>query len=176
MSIINARVNNKRGLVWVLTVLLGFILQVSFTDVISIYGISPNLLLLSTIFFALRGGPVVGEWAGFAWGLLSDVASISIFGSQTFMLTLIGYAVGRLQGKIDEDKSAAQMTIVFLMSIVYVLGLMFFESLFSGPVQRFMVKTSYFQPAYSTLIGPVAFWILLRWCSLFHRPDFRARI
>ena len=167
---------NKQGLFWVLTVLLGFILQVSFTDVISIYGIFPNLLLLSTIFFAMRGGPVVGEWAGFAWGLLSDVASISLFGSQTFMLTLIGYAAGRLQGKIDEDRPAAQMTIVLLMSILYVLGLMFFESLFSGSARRFMVKPSFFQLAYSTLISPVAFWILLRWCALFYKPDYRVKL
>jgi rod shape-determining protein MreD len=166
---------NKRSLFWILTVLLGFIFQVTFADLISIYGIFPNLLLLGTIFFAICGGPIVGEWAGFCWGLLSDVASISIFGSQTFMLTLVGYIAGRLKGKIDEDKSAAQMSVVLFMSVFYILGLLFLETLFGGSVQRFKARTSYFQPIYSTLVCPLAFWILLKWRSLFFKSDFRIR-
>ena len=166
---------NRRRLFWILTILLGFIFQVTFSDLISVFGIFPNLLLLTTIFFAVRGGPIVGEWAGFAWGLLSDVASISIFGSQTFMLTLVGYVVGRLQGKIDEEKSAAQMAVVFLMSVLYIFGLVFFETLFGGNLQRFKVMASYFQPLYSTLICPAVFWVLLKWCDLFYRHDFKAR-
>src|SRR5437870_2943939 len=127
---------------WILTILILFILQVTFSELVSVKGVFPNLLLLATVFSGLQLGPVSGEWTGFIWGLLSDVASISVFGSQTFMLTLVGYIAGRLQGKIDEEKTVAQMVLVFLTSILYVLGLMFFELLFQGSTQRFKVSTS----------------------------------
>lgn len=160
---------NKESFFWPLTILLLFTLQITLSHWISIWGTFPNLLLLGTIFFAIRRGPLVGEWSGFVWGLFSDAASISIFGSQTFMLTLIGYSAGRLQGKINAEKPAAQMSLVFFMSLLYLLGLLLFEVLFGGSAQRFKVKTSFLQPFYSTLICPFLFSILMRWLSWFQK-------
>ena len=167
---------NRSNFFWLLTILFGFIFQVTFIRWISVFGVFPNLLLLGTIFYALRRGPMAGEWVGFIWGLLSDVASISLFGSQTFMLTLIGYGVGRLRGKMDEEKPTAQMTLVCVMSILYFVGLLFFETLFGGSMQRFKVRSSFFQALYSTLVCPFVFWILFKWTDRFEKPGFRLRM
>lgn len=161
----------RRKLFWFITVLIGFILQMSLSNFISVSGVFPNLLLLGTVFFALRNGPIAGEWTGFVWGLFSDAASISIFGSQTFMLTLIGYSAGRLRGKIDEEKVVAQMSLVLMMSVIFLTGLFFFEALFGGSIHRFKVMTSLFQPFYTMLVCPIAFWLLLRWDLWFHRSN-----
>ena len=153
----------KRGfLFWIFTILLTFILQITFAEYISVLGTFPNLLLLATVFFSIYEGPMVGEVTGFMTGLLSDISSISLFGSQTFMLTLIGYTTGMLRGKINEEKPSAQMALVFIMSLVYVLGLYFLESLFGGSAERFKVITSFFEPVYSTLVSPLFFAILAR--------------
>lgn len=158
---------------WIVTVFACFVTQMLFSDFLSIGGVFPNILLLSTIYFAVRSGPEAGEWLGFLWGLLADVASTSIFGSQTFMFTLIGYACGRLHGKVDEEMPVAQMGMVFVMSVFYWLGLFFFEHFFSGAPERFTVAASLFQPLYSTLVSPVLFWLLSRWCMLFQLLNFR---
>ena len=80
---------NRQGFFWILTILLVFVLQVTISDNISIYGVAPNLFVLSTIFFAIRIGPLAGETLGFILGLINDVTNVSVFGSQTFMMTLI---------------------------------------------------------------------------------------
>ena len=151
---------------WVLTIFFTFIGQMLGTDFLSIHGVFPNILLLATVFFALQLGSMQGQWVGFILGLLADVASISILGSQTFMFTIIGNLVGRLHGQIDEEKPIAQMTFVFASSILYFLGLLAFESFFTGSAERFGSRATYFQPIYTTLMGPIVFWVLGRWCLL----------
>ncbi|OGR87417.1 MAG: rod shape-determining protein MreD [Elusimicrobia bacterium RIFCSPLOWO2_01_FULL_60_11] len=162
-------------LFWVLTVFGVFTLHLAVAGNIAVLGAAPNFLLLSTVFFAVRAGPVKGEILGFIWGMLSDIASTSVFGSQAFMLTFVGYAVGKLEGKVDEDKYSAQMALVFIMSAVNLLGLALLESLFGGAPQRFKDKSILLGPFYSTLLCPVVYWGLLKWGSLFRRSDLKAR-
>lgn len=163
----------RPNLYWILTIFLVFVLQVLIAPRIAPFGVVPNFFLLGTIFFAIRGGPVIGELVGFIFGLFSDVISISLFGSQTFMMTLIGYLVGRLERQVDEEKLSAQMVLVFLMSVLNGLGLFFLEALFAGAALRFRDKSAVLVPLYSTLISPVLFWVLTRWTAIFQRGDLR---
>ena len=150
---------------WLLSLPVVFVFHMFVSDLISISGIVPNFLFLATVFYAVRFGPVAGEWMGFFWGLLGDVASISVFGSQTFMLTAVGYLVGRLRGKIDEEKPAAQLTLVFVMFLLFVFGLLFFGDLFGGG-QRFRAGDAFFQALYCAAVAPLFFALLDRWCRL----------
>ena len=161
---------------WLLTVFLVFALHLTVAGNIAVLGTAPNFLLLSTVFFAVRKGPVTGEILGFVWGMLSDIASTSVFGSQAFMLTFLGFLAGKLERKVDEDKYSAQMALVFVASVVNLLGLALFESLFGGAPQRFKDKSVLLGPVYSTLLCPVVFWGLLKWSSLFRKSDLKARI
>ena len=164
---------NRKSLFWILTVLLVFLLQVTISDRISIYGAAPNLFVLSTIYFAIRGGPLAGEILGFIFGLINDVTSVSVFGSQTFMMILIGYLAGRLERKVDEEKYSAQMALVLLMSFVNLLGILFWETLFGGVPQRFRDKFMILVPIYSTVICPALFWGLMRWGAFFRRAGLK---
>ena len=166
----------QKNAFWILTVLLIFVLQVTISDHISVGGVTPNLFLLATIFFAVRGGPLVGEMIGFVLGLFSDVTSICLFGSQIFMMTLIGYLVGRLERKVDEEKYSAQMVLVFLMSFLNLGGLLFLEALFGGGTQRFRDKMAVLGPLYSTMVSPILFWALLQWATLFGRTDLKIKL
>jgi len=163
---------NKKFLFWFSTIFICFAFQILSSSALSIFGVFPNFLILSTIFFALYYGPLRGTILGFIWGLFADSSSICIFGSQTFMLTLIGYVSGRFQRKIDEEKPIAQMGLVLLMSIFYVWGLIFFESLFTNSSERLRSEISFIQPVYSTVMSPLFFWLLMRWKSLFHFHEY----
>lgn len=167
----------RQNFFWILTIPLVFVFQAILAEPISIAGVSPNFFLLATIFFAVRSGPVMGELLGFTWGMLSDVVSISLFGSQTFMLTLIGYLVGRLERQVDEEKYSAQMVLVLIMSILNILGLLFMETLFGGAAQthRFRDRSAFLSPIYSTLFSPVLFWLLFHWSSIFDRAGSRIK-
>jgi rod shape-determining protein MreD len=162
-----------QGVFWIMTFLLVFVLHILMAEPMSVLGSRPNFFLLATIFFAIRGGPVIGELLGFSWGLLADVTSISLFGSQTFMLTLVGYIAGRLEGMIDEEKYSAQMVLVLLLSCLNIVGLLLLEILFKGVTERFRDRVVVLGPIYSTLLSPILFWALLQWTSVFHRTDLK---
>lgn len=155
----------KHFLFWTTTIFLCFILQMILGYRIAIFGAVPNFQLLAVVFFALRYGSVPGEYFGFFLGLLADVGSISIFGSQTFVFTLIGYLCGQLRGKIDDEQPFAQMGLVLAVGMFYILGLYCLENMFTGGGQRFKISMSIIQPIYTALISPLIFWFLLRWSS-----------
>lgn len=157
----------KQKIFWPSTFLLLLVLQGTLSSWIALFGAFPNLLLLSIAFFALHRGPFIGEWLGFFLGLAADALSISLFGSHTFMYTLIGYGMGQLQGKIDADKPLAQVSIIFAVSILFLCGLLGLELLFGGTGQRFGVRTSFFNPLYSAAVAPLFFFLMKRWQSLF---------
>lgn len=103
---------------YLLTIALGFLLQIVFGHYLSIFGIGPNFLLLLVLAFGFALGPVVGESMGFVWGLLSDVAGVSLFGLNAFLLTLFGYAAGKLRRRIDSERTAPQVVMACLSTVL----------------------------------------------------------
>jgi rod shape-determining protein MreD len=160
---------------YLLTLVGGYLLQIFLAPAITIVGVTPNLLLIATIFFGLRQGVMAGIWMGFAWGLLADVASLSMFGSQTFMLTLVGYLCGQISGKIDEEKPIAQMALTFFMFLLYVLGLFILGIIFFETGRRMNSPISILQPIYGAVISPIVFWGFTVWYGFGKRFGKRRR-
>ena len=77
--------------------LLTVVLQLSVVGPIGILGSSANLVPLVVAAVALYGGSVSGAAAGFAMGLLLDLATGQAMGVSSLVLTAIGYGVGRFR-------------------------------------------------------------------------------
>jgi rod shape-determining protein MreD len=71
------------------------ILQVSAFSSISTAGGGPNVLLVLLVAIALLRGAVTGAVAGFAAGLIVDVATLGTLGVTALLLTLAGFWAGR---------------------------------------------------------------------------------
>lgn len=74
--------------------LLICVLQLSFSFLISVKGIIPDLLILLIIWITLRDGKIVGLISAFCIGLLYDYLSLNIFGVNAFTKTLVAYVAG----------------------------------------------------------------------------------
>ena len=157
-----------RIIFWPLTFLFCFGLDLITQDFFSVFGLSPRVLLVSTFFFAIKEGPLTGECLGFLWGLLLDLSGLSLFGSQTFLLTAIGYSAGILRGKIDETILLAQMSLIWGASCFYILGLFLLEALLGGQPGRFLVWNSLLEPFVAGATAPIFYFILNRWYRLRH--------
>ncbi len=157
----------KKSFFYILTVPFVFLLQIFFTRALSIGGIFPNLFLLVTAFLGLRFGSLKGTCVGFTLGLLADGITVSLFGSQAFALTLVGYFVGTLKGKIDEERPLAQIGMTLVLSLVYAGILYLLEILFGEAVRRYDWSTSIYQSFYTAAMAPVAFASLILWRHLF---------
>lgn len=148
---------------WGFTIVAGFLLQMSLEQPLLLFNTFPNFLLLSTVFFALSFGSMEGMLLGFIWGFLQDFASNALFGSQAFMLTLVGYYTGKIRRDIDQAKPMAQIGLVLLMSFINLFGLFFFEILFGRRFYSSLILPSFFQMIYTGFFTPLFFILLRHW-------------
>ncbi|GAB1429676.1 hypothetical protein MASR2M18_05080 [Ignavibacteria bacterium] len=70
------------------------ILHMSFLDLISVGGVAPDLLLLLTIWIAVSEGRMPGMTVGFLSGILLDVISDDVLGTNALAKTMAGFIAG----------------------------------------------------------------------------------
>lgn len=95
----------------------------------SLWGLSPQILLVLTVALAARQGPAAMVY-GFVWGLWLDSLRPELFGANALLLTLLGYATGAVRRQIDLADMLSQCAAVVIMTWSYflmygILGLIF---------------------------------------------------
>src|SRR5207244_8765241 len=103
-------------------VFVAAILQASVFSSVDILGGTPDLLLVVLVSIALLRGPVFGAVAGFAGGILLDIANLATLGFTSLLLTLVGYWVGRYGETTGRDRTHAPFVSVALVTLLYSLG------------------------------------------------------
>lgn len=76
---------------------VALVLQVSLFAQTPTFGITPDVILLTTIGIGLAGGPERGALAGFAGGFVFDCMVTTPFGMSALVYASVGYIVGGLQ-------------------------------------------------------------------------------
>lgn len=102
---------------------LALILETTLFHHLSIFGAKPDLVLIVLVFLAVRKGSYEGEVYGFIGGLLEDFISSAVLGLQALVKTVVGFAVGFFENKLEEDSALLVIIFVFLASLCHnVLG------------------------------------------------------
>ncbi|MEG0873250.1 MAG: rod shape-determining protein MreD [Clostridia bacterium] len=96
-----------------IVVLLMFVyfFQIFVIDTRTLFGVKPNLILISTIVVSLWYGIYTGTFYGFAIGLVTDMMFGNTFGMFTITYTLTGMLIGALNYNYRKENK---------MSLVYV--------------------------------------------------------
>lgn len=126
---------------------------------LALYGIAPNIILLSLIFAGIMEGPVTGQILGFFFGLGWDVVSVDLFGSNAFLLTCIGYGAGWLHKRWDESKISAQIVLALSASVLFWVGKWMLYRLFAQENTGFFNYIQLAQPVYNMAVAPLVFWV-----------------
>ncbi|WP_043174577.1 rod shape-determining protein MreD [Streptomyces sp. NRRL B-24484] len=115
----------NRILLSAVLLLLGLVVQVSVLGRLQLPGATPDLLMLVVVGLALVYGPTGGCLAGFAAGLLTDVAPPSdhAIGRYALVLCLVGYAAGLLRPEAGRQRSALSALMVVAVAAVVSTGL-----------------------------------------------------
>ena len=103
-------------------VLLAAIVQVSILAPISILGGTPDVLLVLLVCLALLRGSIAGAVAGFAGGLLVDIATLGTLGVTALLLTVAGYWAGRYGETTGRGRVYAVPLTVAVMTVLVALG------------------------------------------------------
>ena len=140
--------------------MIGLVVQFSFSQYISIAGLAPNFILIFIVFFGLLRGSILGQTYGFLWGLSWDVFSVKLFGSHAFIFTVIGFLLGMLSKKWDENKLSTQMFLTFISSVFYWVSMVLLYQFF-GEGKLHVNYIIVLQPFLNMFLAPIIFQLCL---------------
>lgn len=105
----------------VLTVFGGGLAQATLAPALRIGNVAPDLPLIMVVLLALRRGPEFGCVAGFAAGLLQDVAAGGLIGVQALTKALVGFGLGAAGGRLRVTQPLVQVPGLIILTIAEAL-------------------------------------------------------
>lgn len=148
-------------------VLLAAIVQVSILAPISMLGGTPDALLVIIICLALLRGSVAGAVAGFAGGLLVDIATLGTLGVSALLLTVVGYWAGRYGETTGRGRTHAVPLTVAVMTVLVAFGGLGLHYMLGETVSAHRALVTTLLPAIP--LNLLVAWPLNRLCRAFLR-------
>ena len=103
-------------------VFVAAILQVTLSSSLLVFGGTADLLLVALIAVALLRGSITGACAGFAGGLLVDVATLGTLGVNALLLSVAGFWAGRYGETTGRDRRHAPLLAVAVITVVVAIA------------------------------------------------------
>ena len=134
------------------------IIEVEILDYLRIFGVKPDLLLITVLFFALYRR---AKWAGFTGilaGLLRDVFTVNPFGISILYFGFLG-KIGSFLGRyiFYKRRYLIQMSVTFLSMLIYSFICGFFQAGVRNDRSFRLILIS--SSLYTTLVSPGIFWL-----------------
>jgi rod shape-determining protein MreD len=115
-------------------VFVAVVLQSAIVSSIEIAGGTPDLLLVTLVAVSLLRGAIWGAAAGFAAGLLFDIANLGRLGETSLLLTVAGYWIGRYGETTGRDRAHAPLLSIAVVTILYSVGALALHVVLGDPV------------------------------------------
>ena len=147
-----------RWLVEVVWLLAAAIAYGAYAPEIAIGGAAPVLPLIVVVRVALRNGALAGNLLGFLSGLLVDVFSLTWFGSNMLIGSLVGYAMGAMRGRMVLDSLLARILATLVATVAYCVALVLVRD-YAQPMHVQRVMTALGSGFYTTVVA-AAWWSL----------------
>lgn len=146
--------------------------QISVVSEVPVFGVSVDLSPLLVAFTGLLCGSVIGATAGFAVGLLIDLALMQTLGVTSLTFTVTGYAAGRLRELRDPQAALTPLLVGAAAAASASIGYSLFEFLLGvdAPVSFELVREIVVGVLVDTLVAlPV--WVVVRRCLIGGLPE-----
>lgn len=157
----------RRALLSGVLLILAVLIEVTVLAPLPFPGATPNLVLVTVVILASQFGAATGAVAGFAGGMLLDIAppAAGIIGVSALLLTVVGYAVGRF-AESDDRPWWSFAVLAALASPLVVLGGAVIGGLLGDPRVRWddVVSLMLSSAAYSLVLGLLLMLPLRRLC------------
>ena len=146
-----------RNRVFLFTIIIFSIIQVTILDSIKILNVKPDLLLISMVIAALYFELKWALFLGIFAGLLKDTLSINTFGISILLFPLWSFLIIKLSKKISMDNNFICAVFVFFImifnTIITRLILLFFGK--SSISLGIFVRIAFIESLYTALIWPL---------------------
>ena len=144
-----------RFILYAVVALILAVIHVVFLGYISVSSVTPDLLLLFTVWVALVEGQFTGMIAGFACGLLFDVVSADVLGANALAKTLAGFVAGYFWREGFAMMTIGHYRYLMIVAIAGVIHNLVYYLLYVQPMQivfaMFFLKYGVAKTLYSTV-------------------------
>jgi len=106
------------------------LIQLTVIPFISIQGVVPSLVLIAVVYFSISNGQTFGTVTGASYGLLFDLISGNLIGSNMLSKTVAGFVAGYFSGETRREKylyTYSFTLVVFLSALVDAMIFSFFS-------------------------------------------------
>jgi rod shape-determining protein MreD len=103
------------------------LIQLTVIPFVSIQGVVPNLLLIVTVYFSISNGQIFGTVTGAAYGLLFDLISGNLVGSNMLSLTVAGFIAGYFSSETRREKYLYTYSFTLVVLISALINAMIFS-------------------------------------------------
>jgi rod shape-determining protein MreD len=162
------------SLLWrvaILSVAVVFV-QISVISEVPVFGVSVDLSPLLVAFTGLLCGSMLGAIAGFAVGLLIDLALMQTLGVTSLTFTLIGYWSGRLRELRDPQAALTPLLVGAAAAAAAMVGYSLIEFLLGvdAPVSFELLREIVVGVLVDTAVA-LPMWALVRRCLIGGLPE-----
>lgn len=105
-------------LFWFLIVIAGSLLQTNWPAFLKFQEVSPDIVLVLVVYFAITFGENLAMFTALVGGLYLDVAINTTLGHHVFCYVLIGYFFGRISTRLITEHEAIKAGLVLLASMM----------------------------------------------------------
>jgi rod shape-determining protein MreD len=162
------------SLLWrvaILSVVVVFV-QISVVSEVPVFGVSIDLSPLLVAFTGLLCGSMLGAVAGFAVGLLIDLALMQTLGVTSLTFTIIGYWAGRLRELRDPQAALTPLFVGTAAATAAMVGYSLIEFLLGvdAPVSLELLREIVVGVLIDTVVA-LPMWALVRRCLIGGLPS-----
>lgn len=97
--------------------LLAFVGETLLAPLLRIGGVEPDFTIIALVILALAEGSFAGTAGGFTMGLIQDLATPNLLGLHALSKTLLGFAVGRLRGRLVYGMPVVEGLVIALAAL-----------------------------------------------------------
>lgn len=149
-----------RYVMYLLVALLIVIFQISVANLIEYGGLTPNLMIILVVWITLSEGQFSGIFAGFLAGLIFDVATFDLIGTNALAQTVNAFVAGFFYREGKEDLTLRRYGFVitvfigsFFHNIIYFfLYLKLSELDFFSFFFKYGIATSFYTTVFAVIV------------------------
>jgi len=138
--------------------------QVTLLNFISIFGVTPNLVIILIVSISLLEGRLHGATVGFFTGLCIDAVVGIALGYQALIGMLLGWALGNINKRVYKENVFIMGICTFISTILFESAIIFASYLYSLKIDFLVILKTIILPEalLNSLVGGIIFWVIVQ--------------
>ncbi|MBE7049797.1 MAG: rod shape-determining protein MreD [Ruminococcaceae bacterium] len=146
----------------ILTAFVMFVFQTSLGELIDIFGIVPNLILIFVIAYSLDTTAFVASLVGCVCGIMIDFSDNGILGLGAIVMMYVALGANVVSKKFYYDNKFVGLIIVFISGLIFESSRFFIMNLLYSGTQTPLIFFRYIFPeaVYNSVLSvPIMWWV-----------------